>query len=190
MRYEIRLAGSGGQGVILAGIILAEAGVYEKLNVANSQNYGPETRGGTSNSDIIFSDSEIDYPKALKLDLLVALTQRACDDNIGMVKEDGLVLADPDTVIKILFSRVIKIPVSRKAQQKFNDPRVANMLTLGALSPFCPWVSTASIKKAIQKRLPPKILDTNLLAFEEGIKLGRRLKTSTRFSEVEGAIEV
>ncbi len=190
MRYEVRLAGSGGQGVILAGIILAEAGVMEKLNVANTQNYGPETRGGTSVSDVIFSDAEIDYPKALGLDVLVALNQKACDDSLGIVKEEGLVLVDSDLVVKVLFSRVVKVPISRKVQQKFEDPRVANVLTLGALAPFCPLISPLSLRIAIQKRLPPKILVPNLLAFEEGLKLGRRLKASTRFSEIEGAIEV
>ncbi|RKY44545.1 MAG: 2-oxoacid:ferredoxin oxidoreductase subunit gamma, partial [Candidatus Neomarinimicrobiota bacterium] len=79
-RYELRLSGSGGQGLILIGKILAEAAaIYDGKNATQSQSYGPEARGGASRSEVIISDGEIDYPKAMKLDLLLALTQEACD---------------------------------------------------------------------------------------------------------------
>ena len=79
-RYDMRLSGSGGQGLVFAGTILSEAlGIYEGKNVSQTQSYGPEARGGASRSDIVFSSGDIYYPKALKLDLLLALTQEACD---------------------------------------------------------------------------------------------------------------
>ena len=81
-RYEIRIAGAGGQGIILAGIILAEAGIIQDLYVAQSQKYGPETRGGNSVSEVILSDKEVDFPQSTELDVLIALTQLASDCNL------------------------------------------------------------------------------------------------------------
>jgi len=190
MRYEIRLAGIGGQGVILAGLVLAEAGVFERHYVVHTQNYGPEARGGTSISEVMFSDAEIDYPKTLGLDILLALDQEACDENLPDMKPEGLVIIDSDLVEKVLWGKVVRVPFSRRAQQKFNDQKVANMLALGTLVPFCPWISPRSLRKAIRKRMPPDIIQLNLLAFQEGLKLARRLKKSLKFDEIEGAIEV
>jgi len=190
MRYEIRLAGSGGQGVILAGFILAEAGVFEKHYVVHTQNYGPETRGGTSVSEVIFSDTEIDYPRTLGLDILLALDQRACDENLPDMKPEGLVIIDSDLVEKVFWGKVVRVPFSGWAQKKFKEQKVANMLALGALVPFCAWVSSRSLRKALNKRIPPGIAQLNLSAFREGLRLARRLKKSLKFYEIEGTIEV
>lgn len=190
MRYEIRFVGTGGQGMILAGLILAEAGVFGRHYVVHSQNYGPEARGGTSISEVIFSDTEIDYPKTLGLDILLALNQKACAENLPDMKPEGLVIIDSDLVGKVPWRKVVSVPFSRRAQEKFNNQQVANVLALGALVPFCPWVSPRSIRKAINKRTPPGTIQLNLLAFQEGLKLTRRLKKSLKFYEIEGAIEV
>ena len=89
-RYEARLSGSGGQGLILAGKILAEAAaIYENKNATQSQSYGPEARGGASKSEVIISDGDIDFPKATRLDVLLCLTQEACDKYVADLKEDG-----------------------------------------------------------------------------------------------------
>lgn len=190
MRYEIRIAGSGGQGVILAGLILAEAGLLKKFYVAHYENYGPETRGGTSVSEVIFSDTEIDYPKALWLDILLALNQKACDENLPSIKPEGLVIVDSDLVEKVLWGRVVRAPFSRNARQKLQNQRVANMLALGTLVPFCPWLSSRSLEEAIQRRMPPDIVQLNLQALREGLKLASNLKKNLAFQEVEGVTEV
>ena len=81
-RLEIRLAGSGGQGLILAGLILAEAvGIHEGKFVTQTQSYGPEARGGASRSEVVISDQEIDYPQAVKPDILLCMNQAACDQS-------------------------------------------------------------------------------------------------------------
>lgn len=190
MRYEIRFAGIGGQGIILAGIVLAEAAIFERLYVVQTQNYGPEARGGNSISEVIFSDADIDYPKTLGLDILIALNQKACDENLPGMRQGGLIISDSDLVKKVLWERVVRMPFSRRAQAKFNDPKVANMLALGALVPFCPWVSPPSLRKAISKRTPLGAIQLNLLSFEEGLKLARRLKKNLKFDELEGVTEV
>ena len=92
-RYEVRLAGEGGQGMILAGIILAEAAaVYDGLNAVQTQSYGPEARGGASRSEVVIAHGEIDYPKVLNPDLVLSMSQEACDRFCDRVKEDGLVV--------------------------------------------------------------------------------------------------
>ena len=94
-RYEARLSGSGGQGLILAGKILAEAAaIYENKNATQSQSYGPEARGGASRSEVIIADGDIDFPKATRLDLLLSLTQEACDKYVCDLKDDGLLIVD------------------------------------------------------------------------------------------------
>ena len=89
--FESRLSGSGGQGLILAGIILAEAAVVENFNVSQTQSYGPEARGGASRSDVVISNSKIYYPKTTKLDLLLALTQESCDKFFFDLKNESAI---------------------------------------------------------------------------------------------------
>ena len=190
MRYEIRLAGSGGQGVIMAGLILAEAGIIEGYHVAQTQDYGAEARGGTSASEVILSDAEIDYPRALGLDILLAFNQRACDENLPNMKPEGLAMVDADLVDKVFWGQVVRVPFSRWSQKKYKDQRFANVLALGALTPFCAWFSPHSLRKAIAKRIPQGAVLPNLAAFQEGIKLARSLKKSLIFQEIEGSVEV
>lgn len=190
MRYELRLAGSGGQGLVLAGIMLAEAGLMEGHHVVHSQNYGPEARGGNSVSEIIFADEEIDYPRALGLDLLVALNQRACSDNLPDMKPDGLIIVDSTPVKKVLWGKVLRVPLQREADHTFQDPRVVNVLALGVLTPFCPMVSEDSMVKALSDRMPSASLEHNLEAYRAGVARGKELQGGTHFHELEDAIEV
>jgi len=190
MRYEMRLAGTGGQGVIIAGTILAEAGIFEGFNVIQTQNYGPEARGGTSVSEVIISDTEIDYPKTLGLDILLAFDQRACDENLRNMKPQGLVMVDADLVNNVFWMNVVRAPFSRLSKNKYKERKFANMLALGVLTAFCPWFSTRSIRKAIARRMPQGTVRSNLAAFREGVKLGRDLNKNFRFQEIEGPVEV
>jgi len=190
MRYEMRLAGSGGQGVILAGTILAEAGILEGYHVVQTQSYGPEARGGTSVSDVILSGVEIDYPKTLGLDILLAFNQRACDENLRDMKHQGLVIVDADLVNYVFWGNVVRAPFSRLSQKKYKEQKFANMLAIGVLAPLCPWFSTRSIQKAIAQRMPQGTIQSNLAAFREGMKLGSALKKKSTFQEIEGPAEV
>jgi len=190
MRYEMRLAGSGGQGIIIAGIILAEAGILEGYHVIQSQNYGPEARGGSSVSEVILSDAEIDYPKTLGLDILLVFNQKACDENLHDMKPGGLVMADADLVDNIFWRNVVRVPLSRLSQRKYGEQKFANVLAVGALVPFCSWFSAHSIRKTIARRMPQGTIRSNLAAFREGIKLGNDLKKNMKLQEIEGPAEV
>ena len=172
--YEIRIAGAGGQGIVLAGILLAEAALASGSYVAQTQSYGAETRGGSSVSDVVISTSAIDYPKAVRLDILVALTQEACDQNLSDMKEDGLVIVDADLVKHALWSRTVSLPLARIARQS-GEERAANMAALGAVAAFCPTVKLASLFSAMRKRLTPSRFEANRAACEEAHKLAARI---------------
>ncbi len=94
MRTEMRLTGSGGQGLILAGIIFAEAALLDGNNSLQSQSYGPEARGGASKAEVIISKEEIDFPKVEMPDVLLSLTQVACDKYSGEIADDGILIVD------------------------------------------------------------------------------------------------
>ncbi len=190
MRYEVRLAGAGGQGLVLAGIVLAEAALLDGHIVIHSQNYGPEARGGNSISEVILSDEEIDYPRTIGLDILVALNQRSCNDNLPAMKPDGLVIIDSATVKKALWGRVLRVPLQREADHTFKDPRVVNMLALGVLTPFCPLVTEDAMVKSLTNRMPAASLEHNLNAYRTGVLKGKELQSGTHFHELEDAIEV
>jgi 2-oxoglutarate ferredoxin oxidoreductase subunit gamma len=129
-KTEIRLSGSGGQGLILAGVILAEAAaIYEGKNAVQTQSYGPEARGGSSKSEVIISDSEILYPKTTRLDYLLALNQESCDKYAHDLKDDGLLLVDTDAVEHLPPVKSISLPLVRTAREKIQSARESGIET-------------------------------------------------------------
>jgi 2-oxoglutarate ferredoxin oxidoreductase subunit gamma len=180
-RYEIRLSGSGGQGIILSGIILAEAlGLYGEKFVAQTQSYGPEARGGASKAEVIVSDEEIDYPKAIKLDLLLAMNQKACDEYYRDLKEDGLLIVDSTFVTQVPTSKAIQIPFTRIAREKFRKEIVANIISLGAITEFIDIISPKAMEEAVLARVPKGTEKLNRDALTAGLMAARELKESMR----------
>jgi len=184
-RYDIRLSGSGGQGLILMGIILAEAiGIHEGKYVALTQSYGPEARGGSSKTELVVSDSEIDYPKALKLDLLVCLTQQACEDYYMDLKPEGLLIVDSTLVTQIPLPRYYGIPFTRIAREKLGKEMVANIVALGALSKLTGIVTPRALEKALLARVPKGSEALNREAFKAGLAAAKQALKKPRFSVV------
>jgi 2-oxoglutarate ferredoxin oxidoreductase subunit gamma len=174
MQYEMRLAGLGGQGIILAGIIVAEAaGVVDGKVVTQTQSYGAEARGGFSRSDIIVSDEEILYPMASKLDLLLAMSQSAYEDNISLLKRGGVLVVDSTYVAEATGVQAYEIPFSQVAREKFGRENVANIIALGSLTQIFPAVSEKAMEKAVMRRVPKAYLEMNKKAFSEGIQLAK-----------------
>jgi 2-oxoglutarate ferredoxin oxidoreductase subunit gamma len=168
-RYEIRLAGSGGQGLILAGIILAEAaGVYDGKFVCQTQSYGPEARGGASKAEVVISDGEIDYPKAIRPDVLLALNQKSLEVFSSDLKPGGLLLVDADLVQEAPASRVLALPFTRIARE-LGRAMVANIVALGALAQLTGAVSLASLEAAVLARVPKGTEDLNRRALAAGV---------------------
>ncbi len=176
-RYEIRLSGSGGQGLILMGIILAEAiGIYDGKYVAQTQSYGPEARGGSSKSEVIVSDEEIDYPKAMHPDLLLAMNQRSCDEFYSDLKPDGLLIVDSTFVTQVPTSKALQVPFTRIAREKFNREVVANIVALGALAQLSPIVSARAVESAVLARVPKGTEKLNRDALKAGMSAAKRAK--------------
>ena len=170
---EMRLAGLGGQGLILAGIIVAEAaGIYEGKEVAQTQAYGAEARGGFSRSDVVIRDEEILFPKASKLDFLLAMSQSAYEENLPSLKKGGTLLVDSTYVSEISGTNMFAIPFSRIAKQKFGRENVANIIALGAITQVFPVISEKSMEKAVLNRVPKRFIEMNKQAFKEGVSLG------------------
>jgi len=188
-RFEVRIAGAGGQGIILAGIMLAEAGIVQDLYVAQSQSYGPETRGGNSISEVILSDTEIDFPQSTELDVLIALTQVACDRNLPDMKEDGLVIVDSDAVQRVLWEKIVSIPFAQIAR-KAGEERAINVAALGSLVPFCPLINHRALTGAITNRLPSAKLEANLQAFDKALQFARRLKGRLKYAVTTEEYEI
>jgi 2-oxoglutarate ferredoxin oxidoreductase subunit gamma len=170
-RCEIRLSGSGGQGLITAGIILAEAAaIYDGKNAVQTQSYGPEARGGASKSEVIISTDEIDYPKATTVDIFLALTQEASDKYAGDLKSGGVLLLDDLTVKDVPRGdySLFHIPMIESATVKLGRSLVSNIVALGALVTITEIVSFESLKKAVLHRVPPGTEDLNSKALELG----------------------
>ncbi len=176
-RYEIRLSGSGGQGMILAGVILAEAaGVYDGRNVAQTQSYGPEARGGASRSDVVISDNEIDYPRAEELDILLALTQESYDNYNSFLKPDGLLIYDSDYVEvadKEIPFNSIGYPIIAVAREYVGREIVANIVALGIITEKAGIISKPSMEKALMNRVPKGTETLNQQALHAGFKLAK-----------------
>jgi 2-oxoglutarate ferredoxin oxidoreductase subunit gamma len=170
-RYEIRLGGSGGQGIIMAGLVLAEAvGIYEGKYVCQTQSYGPEARGGYSKAEVVISDRPIDYPKVMKPDFLLAMNQAACDAYYLDLKPDGLLVVDSTLVTQIPTSRVIALPFTEIARKKIGKEMVANMVALGAVGYLSKRVSPRNLAKALMSRVPKRTEKMNQQALNAGLK--------------------
>jgi 2-oxoglutarate ferredoxin oxidoreductase subunit gamma len=177
-RYEIRLSGSGGQGLILAGRVLAEAAaVYDNNNATQSQSYGPEARGGASRSEVIISDEEIDYPKATRIDLLLALTQEACNKYSVDVKPGGIVLVDSLEVTKPPKGnfKVVSVPITETAEKEVGKKVVANLVAVGLIVGLSKIVTPIAAEEALWERVPKGTEDLNLKAFRKGLEIAERL---------------
>ena len=177
-RYEIRLAGSGGQGLILAGKILAEAAaIYDDKNATQSQSYGPEARGGASKSEVIISDEEIDYPKVTDVDLFLALTQESCDSYNKDLKPDGIILVDStyETRIPEGNFRVYKVPITELATKEIGHRTVTNIVALGIVVSLSKVVSVSAAEQAILSRVPKGTEEMNKKAFKAGMEAAKEL---------------
>ena len=180
MRREVRIAGFGGQGVVTLGTILAvAAGVHENLEVAQSQSYGPEARGGACRSDVVISDEIIDYTKPLALDLFVALSPAAAEQYWSEVLEGKTVVLVDRTLVPRTPDHtppVLGVEATRMAEEEFQDRVVANMIMLGAMAAVTGWVSLKSLEETLNGRMSAKALDSSKAALRRGFELGKDLK--------------
>lgn len=179
-RLRMVFSGSGGQGVITAAIILAEAAVlYEGLNAVQSQSYGAEARGGATRSDVIISDTTIDYPKVIQPNLLVCLTQDAYNKFYEIIRPGGLLITDSRyvNINKKVDAQQKEIPIFNTVMDTIGKPIVFNIAMLGTLISITGLMGPESIMKVLEKRIPADFLDMNRQALDLGLKLGAEYKS-------------
>jgi 2-oxoglutarate ferredoxin oxidoreductase subunit gamma len=175
-RTRIVFSGSGGQGVITAAIILAEAAVlFEGLTAVQTQSYGAAARGGATRSDVIVSDETINYPKVVQPNLLVCLTQEAYNAFSAIIRPGGLLVTDARFVkIQRKVDAVQReLPIYQTVMEAIGKPIVFNICMLGSIIGLTGIVQPDSILKVLKERIPPSFLEMNKKALQLGIDLGR-----------------
>lgn len=168
-RFEIRLSGTGGQGIITLGRILGSGlALGMGYNVTQTQSYGPEARGGASRSDLVVSSKRISYPKTESMDLLVALSQEACYAYYRFIKPGGLLLVDTSLVKQTPSNVFLGLPFTDLTVRRIKVPQAMNVLVLGALTWILPFAEARVMKQALRDSLPPKLQELNMKAFQLG----------------------
>jgi len=174
---ELRISGTGGQGIILAGVIMADAAVRDGKNSIQYQSYGPEARGGASRTEVIIGDEEIDYPKVSNPDVLLVMSQEACDKFACDLAKGGVIIVDSTYVQELpeIDGRVYKLPISRTARERIGREMVANVVALGAIVRITCVVSREALTKALLARIPRGTEDMNRKALELGWELAEKV---------------
>ena len=174
-RMEIRIAGTGGQGLILSGKMLAEALAAMGKRVAQSQTYEPTSRGGYCNSDLVVSEGEVDYPLATQIDYLVLLDRLAVKPSWPLLKPGALVIHDTRLCPELPEGNVqaYALPLSRTAID-LGSERVANLVALGALAALAGLCPRKTLEQAVRASTPKSFLEINLDALAAGIVLGEQ----------------
>lgn len=172
-KMELRLAGSGGQGVILASVILAEAAVQSGKYTAQSQSYGPEARGGACKAETLISDDPIGFTKVQQPTFLMALTQKALDTYTRALPENCLVLVDEGLTVpeNLNGHRVLRLPILRTAKETVGRAQTANVLAVGCITALLGITDMETLKKAASLHIPRGTEEINLKALAEGVKL-------------------
>ena len=182
-KIEIRLSGTGGQGLITAGIILAEAAILDGKNVVQSQSYGPEARGGASKSEVIISEGEIYYPKTSYPDILLVMSQEAYNKYFNDLKPGGILIVDSTFVKNVSFSNAYLIPITKVTIEKLGKSVFANIVALGILCEITKIVTKKSLTKAVLGRVPKDFIEQNRKALHLGFRLAKKELNSYKAPE-------
>ncbi|MCX7781234.1 MAG: 2-oxoacid:acceptor oxidoreductase family protein [Negativicutes bacterium] len=169
---QFRLSGSGGQGLILAGIILAEAAIEDGKEAVQSQSYGPEARGGSSKSEVIISEKPIHYPKVVNPDFLLAMTQEALNKYATDLPDEAILVTDSTFVgeIPARFKNVYQVPITKLAKEKLGRDLFANIIALGTVAKLTDVVSIEAMEKAVLARVPKGTEEVNRQALKLGFE--------------------
>jgi len=180
LRKDIRIAGFGGQGVILAGIVIGKAAsLHDNMFAVQTQSYGPEARGGASRTEVVISDNDIDYPKVQYPDIFVAMSHEALMKYLEGLKDGGTLIVDPDMIkeeeiipfIEKHNINYFKAPATRTAKEKIGLGIVANIVMIGAITKATNVISEEAARKAIAESVPPGTEEKNIAAFDAGLEL-------------------
>ncbi len=171
MRREIRIAGTGGMGVVLAGVVLGHAAVvHAGLDAVQTQSYGSEARGTAAKSEVIVSDDKIRYPKVVHADYSILMSQKAFDIYLQGAKKNSIIIIDSDLVVfgedESLYE-VVEVPAMKTADE-FGARMVSNMVMLGALVQKSGLFSLEALERGVRDMVPERTFDINRKAIRAG----------------------
>jgi len=172
-QMEIRLAGSGGQGVILASIVLAEAAIIAGKNAAQTQSYGPEARGGICKAEVVVSEEAIGFPKIRKPTFLLALTQSSLELYGKNLPADCMIMADESLDIPSWMNRdcLVRVPILKAARERVGKSFTANVVAVGAINKMLGIVSEEDLREALERHIPKGTEQINHLALRVGMDI-------------------
>ncbi len=176
-RHEVRIAGFGGQGIVLSGIVLGTAAMYGNKFSTQVQSYGPEARGGACKSEVVISDREISYPMVVSPDFFIALSQEALDKYIADLPDGKTLIVDEDLVKRIPARTGItvhRLPMTRVADRNIKNRAFANVVMLGVVTALTGIASKEAMRQAVKNTVPKATTEKNLAALEEGFLLVER----------------
>ena len=176
--YEVQMVGWGGQGLVSAARILAQAaGIYDGKNVTQTEIHGISQRGGLSEVEVIISDEEIDYPYVRHPDILLALTQKECVDYLPNLKDGGLLIVDSVKITNVPETKanVYSIPLTQIAREAGAE-LAANMVALAVISALSGVVSFKALEQTIEERMPPRMKSVNLSALKAGWEAAEKIR--------------
>ena len=181
-KYEMLFTGAGGQGVILCSIILAEAAFLTGKNVAQSQSYGPEARGGLCRAELVIDEAKIVYPKVTHADFLLALTQASLDKYGPGVPGDAMIVMDSSLRApqNLGSGNVVALPILYTASKVVGNVLTANIVSAGAIDALLGIAPGALLEQAMRMHIPWGTEAMNLLALGEGSKLGAAARRAAR----------
>lgn len=175
-RLEIFLTGTGGQGIVLAGVILADAAIRDGKYAVQTQSYGPEARGGASSSEVIVSNAEIDYPAVIEADVMLCMSQSACDKHYQRLKRNGLLIVDTAYVQRTPTTRAVRANLTGWAVEVTGREITASVLALGFLVGLTGLTSRPALEQAVLARTPASTRQMNLDAIARGFVEASALK--------------
>ncbi|MGM0453328.1 MAG: 2-oxoacid:acceptor oxidoreductase family protein [Thermodesulfobacteriota bacterium] len=180
-KCRLVFSGAGGQGVITAAVLLAEAAVcHAGLNAVQTQSYGAQARGGAARSDVIIWDRPIHFPRVLQPNVLVCLTQAAFNKYHPDIRPGGVLITDSGlvTVEKNIDARSVALPLSETVREKLGKTVVLNICMLGAVAAITHIIDPEAIRKVIETRFAEHLQEINCQALDLGLKLGQKSPTT------------
>jgi 2-oxoglutarate ferredoxin oxidoreductase subunit gamma len=177
-RFEIRIAGMGGQGIIMAAVMIGRAAsIFGGKNVSLTQSYGPESRGGACKAEVIVSDERVDYPKVRRPNLVAIMSEEAYRKNMPNLESNVTIVIDPDMIEEeetYKHRKIFRVPATRIAES-LGKRIVANMVMVGAITALTKIVDVTAVEKAIAKYTPRGTDKLNIDAFRSGYETARKL---------------
>ncbi|MEM1984069.1 MAG: 2-oxoacid:acceptor oxidoreductase family protein [Candidatus Korarchaeum sp.] len=178
MRVDIIISGFGGQGVVVAGAVLTQAAVLSNYYASSTYTYGPEARLGSTRSEVVISDDEVDYPKVLNPDYWIVMNQHSLNTLATRYQFGKTIVIADSTMIRFFdpienrVKTIYRVPATDEAE-KLGDKLVTNMLMLGIFSGISGIIPPENLKEAIRSTVRPQFFEINVRAVDKGVEIAK-----------------